>query len=161
MADSARRNPIRIDRAALPKIGDRVLPKTGVLAGRATSYAAVMESLVSIYPGGAAAGALLLLRISLAGQLLFLKFATEVALPDWSSPIAVLVAVGIMAGICARACAVALSLGAAAGFLVLAAPLGPMIGFSAVASVALVVLGPGAWSVDARLFGRRVISLEG
>jgi hypothetical protein len=120
-----------------------------------------MGGLVSVYPGGAAGLALLLLRISLTGQLVFLTFATAVVLPEWSFAVTGLAALGLATGFWTRVWAGALCAGAAAGLIALPAPLGPLIGLSGISSLALALLGPGAWAVDARLFGRRVVSLNG
>ncbi|HEX4158494.1 MAG TPA: hypothetical protein VHY79_08455 [Rhizomicrobium sp.] len=120
-----------------------------------------MGGLVSVYPGGAAGLALLLLRVSLAGQLLFLTLATAIRLPEWSLAPTALAALGLATGGGTRVWAAAISAAAAAGLISLSPPLGPMIGLSGISSLALAMLGPGAWSVDARLFGRHVISLNG
>jgi|SRR5579862_8407922 len=118
-----------------------------------------MGSAISIYPTGAAGLALLILRLSLGGQLLFLAFAGVVALPGWGQWVAGIAALGLVTGSGMRVWAVALFIGGMAGFAGLPAPLGPLVGLSGVASLALALLGPGALSVDARLFGRRVISI--
>lgn len=120
-----------------------------------------MGGLVSVYPGGTAGLALSLLRFSLAAQLLYLTLARFVVLPEWSLAVIGIAALGLATGFWTRLCAGALRAAAALALILLPAPLGPMTGLSGVASFALVLLGPGAWSIDARLFGLRVISLNG
>lgn len=119
-----------------------------------------MGSLISVYPGGAAGLALLILRISLVGQLLFWAFAGTVQVPDWGLAIAGLIALGLAAGFFTPVWAVALSVGAAMEFFVFPGSLNPLVAFGGIASLALALLSPGAYSIDACLFGRRVISLD-
>ena len=118
-----------------------------------------MTRFSSIFPGGAPGAALLLMRIATAATLLL---AVVYCLrPDaWQGVPAILLAAGLLAGICTRLVGglsvivlgilAARTGGAAGAFLVL----------HGVQALALALLGAGAYSVDARLFGRRVIRLE-
>ena len=116
---------------------------------------------MSFFPDGAAGAALLLLRLSCA----LIAFPVLAGLP-LSAPLeratlvaAVLLAVPLVIGFGTRVAATVLAaIAFVAAFmtsvdvtLALA-----RIGFC----TALVLLGPGAYSIDARLFGRRVIRLE-
>jgi putative oxidoreductase len=120
-----------------------------------------MGGLVSVYPGGTAGLALLLLRISLAGEFLYLTLATSIVFPEWSFAVAGIVALGLAAGFWTRVWAGGLFMAAVGGLILLPPPLGPLIGLGGACSLALALLGPGTWSLDARLFGLRVISLNG
>jgi putative oxidoreductase len=120
-----------------------------------------MGGLVSVYPGGTAGLALLLLRFSLAAQLLYLTLARVISLPEWSLVVSGIAALGLATGFWTRLCAAALCAEAVSALILLPVPLGPMAGLYGIVSLALVLLGPGAWSADARRFGLRVISLNG
>jgi hypothetical protein len=111
-----------------------------------------MRSRIAIFPGGAAGAGLLLLRLSVAASALILigcdRFSNDVQI------LCILLAGGICAGLQTRVLA-GLSLGVS---LLDSASLGlPLI--HAISAMALVLTGPGAFSVDARLFGRRTITL--
>ena len=112
-----------------------------------------------IFSGGAAGAALLLMRIATAATLLL---ATLHALPPdaWQVFVAALLALGLFVGLFTRVAgglgALLLAVlamrvgGAAGGFLAL----------HGIQALALALLGAGAYSIDARLFGRRVIRLD-
>ena len=110
-----------------------------------------------VFPTGSAGGALLLLRLVLAAAL-----GGSIAVVDtnWWMLIAALLILALLAGIFTRVVAL-LCAGAA---LVVFVRVGGSLGFSAIlhgfCAVALSMLGAGAYSVDARLFGRRVIELD-
>ena len=121
-----------------------------------------MPKLILRYPDGLFGAALLLLRLSNAA----------IALPTlarlWPAP-SVTVSVGL--GAAAIALALISGFGARVAALLLAVALAMgsdgargdltlfLVGCTG-AAVALVLLGPGAWSIDAHLHGRRVIRLE-
>ena len=114
------------------------------------------------YPDGLFGVALLLLRLSYAA----IAFPALARL--WPAP-AITVPIGLAAA--AIALALVLGFGARAAALLLAFVLAIGIGSArgdltwflvgcTGGAVALVLLGPGAWSIDAHLYGRRVIRLE-
>ena len=114
------------------------------------------------YPDGLFGVALLLLRLSYAA----IAFPALARL--WPAP-AITVPIGL--GAAAIALALVLGFGARAAALLLATALAIGIGSArgdltwflvgcTGGVVALVLLGPGAWSIDAHLYGRRVIRLE-
>jgi hypothetical protein len=118
--------------------------------------------LILRYPDGLFGVALLLLRLSYAVIAL-------PALARLSSAPSITVPIGL--GAAAIALALLLGFGARAAALLLAAVLAVGIGNApgdltwilvgcTGGAVALVLLGPGAWSIDAHLYGRRVIRLE-
>ena len=114
------------------------------------------------YPDGLFGVALLLLRLSYAA----IAFPALARL--WPAP-SITVPIGL--GAAAIALALVLGFGARAAALLLATALAIGIGSArgdltwflvgcTGGAVALVLLGPGAWSIDAHLYGRRVIRLE-
>ncbi|MFZ6719786.1 hypothetical protein [Undibacterium sp. Ji49W] len=118
-----------------------------------------MQKLFSMFPAGAPGIGLLLLRMAMGLQMLVYSGCCEASrMPAWLATL-VLVWMGlILLGVLTPAMVVLWI--PFAGFLVLAGNLALMpavtSGFSA---LALALLGPGTYSVDARLFGRRVIRL--
>lgn len=118
-----------------------------------------MKHLFSAFPDGLAGVALLLLRGSLA---LFLVMTPvgALSLPLWlffllglaAIALSIGVATRILAGLCAVAGAVVvLHMGSAMAM--------PFV-TQAIDAAALALIGPGAFSVDARLFGRRTFHLR-
>lgn len=108
-----------------------------------------------MFPTGQAGIALLFLRASVAATLLFGVLPAPYTLPLKlaGALIALALLVGLATSVCAAICCVAglafmlHSNGAAA----------ICSGLAALISLALALLGPGAYSVDARAFGRRRI----
>jgi hypothetical protein len=111
-----------------------------------------MISGLAQYPGGAMGAGLLLLRFSVAGSLLKLSVLPSEA-ANWLEFLVVLGATGLCAGLRTRVIA-SLSLTA----LFVSAP-SALSALHAVDALALILTGPGAWSVDAFLFGRRTVTL--
>lgn len=119
-----------------------------------------MSKAMLSYPDGVAGAALLLMRLSAA----LAAWAVFSQLPDtfeyWASGIASsLVAAALIAGLFTRLAAVLL-VAAIIAFIIWGA--GGALFFSlsgAGATSALVLMGPGAFSIDAQRHGRRVITL--
>jgi uncharacterized membrane protein YphA (DoxX/SURF4 family) len=115
-----------------------------------------MRSIVSSYPGGAAALGLLLLRLSVAFPLLADMVRT--ATPLWQLVGIGLLIAGLLCGFRARLlaaiCCLAALTQAAAGD-------SPDAIIRLLDTFALALLGPGAWSIDALLFGRKTIVVPG
>ena len=112
-----------------------------------------------IFSGGAPGAALLLMRVATATTLVLA--AVHFPMPDaWPALAALPLAIGLLAGLFTRVVGVlgALLLG------VLAARTGGTAGvflaLHGVEALALALLGAGAFSIDARLFGRKVIRLD-
>jgi uncharacterized membrane protein YphA (DoxX/SURF4 family) len=113
----------------------------------------------AMFPEGLAGAGLLLLRISCA-----LATGATVRLiaplPLWVEAGVVTLAIGLLVGVLTRPAAIAaVALQVFVGFAV-GAVLIWLVASMALALSALAMTGPGAYSIDARLFGRRVITLE-
>ncbi|MEJ0027146.1 MAG: hypothetical protein WDN01_14045 [Rhizomicrobium sp.] len=118
-----------------------------------------MKSNSSVFPANAAGVGLLVLRLSNA-LLLLAGSAYLDTFPAWTrlgfAALAFTLGIGFCTKIAAAFCAavmatVAVDIGGRLGFVV---------GFHAATAAALAMLGGGAYSVDGRLFGRRIIRLE-
>ena len=107
-----------------------------------------------MFPSGAPGAALLLLRLSVAASLLLDVAGHPPTLVFWGALLLVFL---LCAGLATPVAAVLACL-----FEILLFAAGPSnfpLLVSALVAIALALLGPGAWSVDARMFGRRVIVL--
>lgn len=114
-----------------------------------------------MFPPGLPGLALLLLRASVAGALLLDNYVHRDALPVWVQGAAILVSLVVSVGyLTPIVAAAALVLHALVWFDV-----GAGVDAAAVTivlsldAVALALLGPGAYSVDSRRFGRRLVVL--
>ena len=112
-----------------------------------------------MFPTGTPGIALLMLRVSVAGTLFWAGLAPYAVWPPWLTASAIILAAGLCIGFltpyCACLCCVielcwAFLPGSADEFLRL---------LSALNAVVLAMIGPGAYSVDSRLFGRRLLTL--
>jgi hypothetical protein len=119
-----------------------------------------VQKLFSMFPAGAPGIALLLLRVSVAAML-FIDPAGRVF---WPAPIwlavvsfvaAIAVTVGFLTPILALIC------GALKIYALVGSPhwIGALIVLALLLSCAVAMLGPGAYSLDAKMFGRRVVLL--
>ena len=116
-----------------------------------------MRHLFFAFPGGAAGIALVLFRISAA---LWIVEASGLRLDGfWPNALPLVAAGGLAAGFATR---VVSAIGAVAPLIVAAAtgryPAIGEIGFVLVAA-GVTLIGPGAYSIDAALFGRRTVHL--
>lgn len=112
-----------------------------------------------MFPPGWPGLALLLLRTSVAMAVLLEGFALRQSLPGWAVGLTVILLAAIFAGFLTPlaallAIAFHLTLGSTsstegAGLIIMAV----------LNATALAMLGPGAYSIDARRFGRRVVVL--
>lgn len=114
-----------------------------------------MKQLFSIYPAGLAGLALLLLRCSLA-----LVFTSEfLDLRSWPALVVNGLAIALLAGFATRALA---ALASIVGLLTLIAwdhPMAILLLGRSIDALALALIGPGAYSIDAVLYGRATITL--
>jgi hypothetical protein len=119
-----------------------------------------MRKLFATFPAGAPGAALLLLRLSVAAHASFtcvLQNAYD--LPIWARASVLLVAAVLGLGYLTPI--VSLLSASAAALLSLHLGMSPNAdsAFVLIDGIVVAMLGPGAYSVDARLFGRRVVVL--
>jgi hypothetical protein len=81
--------------------------------------------------------------------------------PAWLAACLLVVATLLVAGVLTPVAATAFAIGAAAAGVETGGLLGSVVALHALIGIALAMLGAGAYSIDARVFGRRVISLDG
>jgi hypothetical protein len=117
-----------------------------------------MKKTFFIFPAGSTGVALLLLRASVSLSTLNLLYSG--ASPHWMSVAAcVLLAFAVCAGVCTRTTA-ALSAVAALLTIVMSGTVPTIACITHVLpAIVLAMTGPGAISIDARLFGRRTLHL--
>ena len=145
-----------------PRMGEWKIPGSKAGPAPRRGYRLAVPKLILRYPDGLFGIALLLLRLSYAA------IAYPALARLWPSPsnlvpvalCAVLVAVALLLGFGARAAGLLLVLALAAGFAGASGELAWFLLACAGGAAALVLLGPGAYSIDAHLYGRRVIRLE-
>jgi hypothetical protein len=113
-----------------------------------------------MFPSRTAGAALLVLRLSVAA-VLAANLTAQWALspPFWVVPCAVLLVTFLCLGLLTPYCAVFNCLIELSLFIVSGGQNGFQLAIAAVDSGVLAVLGPGAYSVDARLFGRRILTV--
>ncbi len=112
-----------------------------------------------MFPAGAVGGALLLLRFSVAGLFLLMIFTRDLRSVNWWEIVVALVVtaalcLGIYTPLSSGVCVLVelLKLLNARSDLLL------FLLVSVLITVSLGILGPGAFSLDARMFGRRLIA---
>jgi hypothetical protein len=136
------------------------VPANGLNLARDVTSIGIVQKLFSMFPAGAPGIALLLLRLSVAAML-FIDPAGRVSWPASlllsvvSFVTATAVTVGFLTPILALICGalkVYALIGTAHGIV-------PLIVLALLLSFAVAMLGPGAYSLDAKLFGRRVVLL--
>jgi hypothetical protein len=114
----------------------------------------------SVFPAGSAGAALLFLRLACAGLWLSaLIFAT--ALPLWLAIAGGLVACALVLGFLTRVATAITLVAILAARIEMGGALGALTLLHALDAGALLLLGAGAYSLDARLFGRREIRIDG
>jgi uncharacterized membrane protein YphA (DoxX/SURF4 family) len=118
-----------------------------------------VQRLFTIFPPGFPGLALLLLRCSVAWGVLQEDYLHRQALPWWVQASAVLISAALLVGYLTPIAA--LTALTWHGLVLLQLSGGDVrVGtFLVLDAVALALLGPGAYSLDSRLFGRRVVLL--
>jgi hypothetical protein len=120
----------------------------------------IVQRLFSMFPQGGPGIALILLRLAVAGTFLF-KFWTRfgAVVPSWILFGVVVISMALVVGIftpiiCGLICLAELY------YLVQAGTAGTIVNASAILNAAAVaLLGPGAYSIDAWLYERRVVAV--
>jgi uncharacterized membrane protein YphA (DoxX/SURF4 family) len=116
-----------------------------------------MQRLYSMFPGGAPGCGLMVLRLMVAVSV-YVDGSCQFAMPSRAIPIVAvfglsfLLALGLLTPVAAVVCAVTRLMQAVAS----AAGVGATL-FSLLLLVVVMLLGPGAYSIDAMLFGRRLV----
>ena len=120
-----------------------------------------MQRLFSMFPTGTAGIALALLRLTAAAMLLMIAFPRGEAISSqWAfAGLAVLAAFFFLGAFTPILCALGCLIEVGAIFGLRGVDALHMV-FSVVATAALGLLGPGAYSLDARMFGRRRVILS-
>jgi len=108
------------------------------------------------YPAGIVGAGLLLLRFSVAGSAL-LGVLLAPAAPFWCAPLVAVIGASLFVGVGVRASA---SLGLLVALCVPAGVPQLLVIVHAVTAASLVLTGAGAYSLDARFFGRRRVVLS-
>jgi len=120
-----------------------------------THYAATMQPFFSMFPAGRAGAGLVLLRVACAAQLAVAMFPGQS--PTWLLVVGAIAAALLILGVLTQSVAIGCLALLAWEMLFLGGTLGVVGGIQGLDVLALALLGPGAYSIDARLFGRRVI----
>jgi hypothetical protein len=121
-----------------------------------------MQKLFSMFPVGAPGVALLLLRVTVALEFLFDVPAARLA-PGFPSFVSIAIAVPALAMGVGVATPLLSALAALYQFARIVTATGsdvPLHATHLITAVALALLGPGGYSVDAKWFGRRVMVIE-
>ena len=144
-----------------PKRGSARYPTIGYVAVPMWSTLATVQRLFSMFPPGLPGLALLLLRASVAIALLLDDYGHREALPDWVHAPVILISLVVSVGYLTPIVAAAALACHAFIWLAAGADLGAAVTalVFALNALALALLGPGAYSLDARRFGRRLVVL--
>jgi len=119
-----------------------------------------MRKLLATFPTGAPGAALLLLRVSVAAHAsVMCVLQNTYDLPIWARGSVLLVAVVLALGYLTPIVSLLSASAAALLSLHLGMPPDADSAFVLIDGIVVAMLGPGAYSVDARLFGGRVVVL--
>lgn len=144
-----------------PQRGDRCTPAPGITGSGDSRYRGDVKS-VSRYPDGGAGIALVLLRLACA-WIAYLMIA-HLPFPQFSSNASSVVsaafALALALGFATRPLAFVLAALTMTTVFAIGSDNAMTMMARACACAALGLLGPGAYSIDANVFGRRVIRLE-
>ena len=144
-----------------PKRGRAQYPTIGYVALPLCSTRATVQRLFSMFPPGLPGLALLLLRVAVAIALLLDDYGHRAALPDWLHVLVILISLVVSVGYLTPIAAASALACHAFIWLAGGADLGAAVTavVFALNALALALLGPGAYSLDARRFGRRLVVL--
>jgi putative oxidoreductase len=121
-----------------------------------------VQRLYSTFPNGTPGIGLLLLRLAVGGSLIAERIS--MLLPISPSPVWVAHILLVCAGVCICIGVWTPVMGAIQGIFELLMTLSRSNGYEhhlllAVLAISLAMLGPGAWSIDAQIFGRKRITI--
>jgi hypothetical protein len=132
----------------------------GCFSGRASTILGGVQRQFSMFPRGAPGIALVVLRVAVAAAL-WTGGPLACLSPPGTTVASILVGVPLCLGLLTPAAAVVCAALHVAS-LACSAPEQPVSAIVALANAsALAMLGPGAYSIDCRLFGRRVFVVSG
>jgi hypothetical protein len=137
----------------------RALPESRLRHDPQVEDPDTVQRLFSMFPVGLPGLALLLLRSSVAIAVLLEDYGHRQELPGWTQGAAILLSVALCAGYLTPIVALlALVFHGLiwSGFSIDSGTMAVIVSLNA---IALALLGPGAYSVDSYLFGRRVVVL--
>ena len=119
-----------------------------------------MQRLFSIFPRGRPGVAILLLRIALAGALLHGALASpEFLQPPWVLPVSVAIGILVCLGLLTPFAAAATVAWGLAPWALSGERIEVLHLCANIDAIVLCLLGPGGYSLDARLFGRQQVVL--
>jgi uncharacterized membrane protein YphA (DoxX/SURF4 family) len=118
-----------------------------------------VQRLFSMFPRGFPGIALLLLRFSVAGALLFQDSAHRHDLPVWIVVVSILLSIVLVLGYLTPFAAAISVLFHVSVACVLSTQAGSLATIGCFDALALALVGPGAYSLDSHFFGRRVVHL--
>jgi hypothetical protein len=144
-----------------PKRDTARYPTIGYVPAPLCSTLATVQRLFSMFPPGPPGLALLLLRASVALALLLDAYGHRAALPGWAHMAVILISLVVSVGYLTPIVAAAALACHAFMWLAVGADLDVAVTalVFALDAMALALLGPGAYSLDARRFGRRLVVL--
>jgi hypothetical protein len=117
-----------------------------------------VQRLFAMFPGRGPGVALLFLRISVAATVFFIgSLASGVLAERWVYICALLASVVLGLRLLTPMFSVLAACFEVTALLLPGGVDSPLVMISALTAIALALLGPGAYSLDARLFGRRVL----
>ena len=129
---------------------------------RAARSLSGVQRLYSMFPAHAPGIALLLLRVSIgAGVLLNGSLRFPSIFGQWDIPVRLAIDLVLLAGIFSPWMALLAGVLTIVDVATLGSPCAPVAFLTVVNALALGLLGPGAYSLDARIFGRRLLVLPG
>jgi hypothetical protein len=136
------------------------VPAIGLTPARQRTSIETVQKLFSMFPAGAPGIALLLLRLSVAAML-FIDPSGRVLWPAalWLSVVSLVAAIAVAAGFITPILALICGALKVYAFIGTAHGIAPLIVLALLLSLAVAMLGPGAYSLDAKMFGRRVVLL--
>jgi hypothetical protein len=120
-----------------------------------------MQTLYSMYPLGSAGAALLLVRLLLATHLIYAAWGMTSPFPGWVEVGLVVGALGLAVGFVTLLWALGCAILSVGQLLASNGPLSIFLSFDVLPAIAIMLIGPGGFSIDARLFGRKVIEWNG